>query len=210
MNMHDRSDDFGLTVLAIGWFTPTWWTRYPSAPAVLEDIARNESAPSLQQYVCDARLLAGSSLTPRQLEEIWRSATAGHHAPSTEGIDGREWFERLISIMEPAVLKAGLSTAVEDEIERDDAVVRAVRKIVDRLSIRQNFERDPVEEPSLRTALSDLAADGRPELALRFLVRIAINHYARLDAALEAQIRQAGRRFGYGEFFFEQLDHLKG
>ncbi|GAA3943909.1 hypothetical protein GCM10023085_27420 [Actinomadura viridis] len=206
--MHDRDDDFGLTTVASGSFVQLWWKYHDSATAVIEEIAREEDPSSLQQYVHDARLLADSPLSAERLETLWRSATSGHHGTSTEGIDGRTWFRRIIEVMEPVVAAGGLTVDTADALDHRPEVIAEVVAIARRLTVRRNFFGDPVDEDELRSILVELAESGRPELALRFFVRFAVNHDSEMDADLQDAVRKAGRHFGYGEFLIERLDFL--
>ncbi|MFF5265106.1 hypothetical protein ACFY4C_40000 [Actinomadura viridis] len=206
--MHDRDDAFGLTALAGGSFVQMWWKYHDSATAVIEEIAREEDPSSLQQYVHDARLLADSPLSAERLETMWRSASDGYHGTSTEGIDGRTWFQRIIEIMEPVVTRAGLTVDTADALDHRPEVIAEVVAIARRLSVRRNFDGCPVDEDELRSILVELAESGRPELALRFFITLAANHHSEMDADLRDAVRRAGEHFGYGEFIVGQLDFL--
>ncbi|MBA8954305.1 hypothetical protein ACFQU9_42490 [Actinomadura namibiensis] len=199
-----------MTALAAGVFVPSWWSRHASATAAVAEAVATVSADIAEQYLHDALALSGSPLTNDQLEAVWVSVTGGNHRPAAEGLGGRAWFRRLAELMTPLVERAGREAGEADAVDPQDPVVGQVVDIVGRLSFRSNFWRDPVDEGFLRTALADLARSGRPELALRLFISVAVNHHARLDDDLEAAVWRTGRRFGYGDHLLARLEHLTG
>ncbi|MEU6039232.1 hypothetical protein ABZ801_27900 [Actinomadura sp. NPDC047616] len=204
-DVEDRSDDFGLTRLAAGEFVPGWWDRHASADALLRDVARRTPPEVLEQYVHDASSLVASPLTGAQLAALWTSATGGHHAPSVEGRDGRQWFARIAEILAPAVPDAAAFDADAARDLRPEAVSGVVA-VVRTLSVRRDLGAAPADERHLRRALVELAEGGFPELALRFFLSLAMEHLSPVPRSLYAEIRRVGAAFGYGPFIVERLE----
>jgi hypothetical protein len=205
--VEDRSDDFGVTRLAAGWFVQCWWAHYASADELLQDVARVAPPEVLQQHIRDASSLVASPLTGEQLAALWTSAASGYHAPSVDGLDGRQWFARMVEVFAPAVPDAA---AFDAEAARDlrPEVVAGVVAIVRTLSVSRDFGDVLLGERFLRGALVELAEGGFPELALRFYLRLAIVHLSPVSHSLYEDIKRVGAAFGYGPFIIERLERV--
>ncbi|MEU6039246.1 hypothetical protein ABZ801_27975 [Actinomadura sp. NPDC047616] len=206
--MEERADDFGITALAAGRFHAVWWSRHPTSDEIIAQAVREESpVPVIEQDVHDATLLVESPLTGGQLAALWTSATDGYHDVTAEGRDGRQWFQRIIEILTPALDAAGVRVSTEGALDFRPEVADPVARVVRRFSITSNFAR-PVEEDFLRQALEDLVRAGLPELALRFFISLAQTHDTPITRDLYAEIERASVPFGYGVFILQRLEHL--
>ncbi|GLZ09954.1 hypothetical protein Acsp04_01890 [Actinomadura sp. NBRC 104425] len=206
--MEDRSDDFGITALAGGYFHQAWWSRHPTSDELLMFVRDENPVPVIEQCVHDATLLAESPLTGEQLAALWTSATDGYHAVTAEGRDGRRWFQRMIEILTPKLDAAGVRVSAEGAQDFRPEVTEPVARVVRRFSIVTNFLGEPADEQFLRQALEDLIRAGLPELSLRFFLRFAVTHDAPIPKDFYAEIKRASVPFGYGAFIVERLEHL--
>ncbi|GAA4132875.1 hypothetical protein [Actinomadura keratinilytica] len=206
--MEDRSDDFGITALARGYFHQAWWERHPTSDELLVFVRDLNPVPVIEQCVHDAALLVESPLTGEQLAALWASATDGYHGVTAEGRDGRQWFQRMIEILTPKLDAAGVRVSTEGAPDFRPEVTEPVARVVRRFSISRNFLGEPADEGFLRQALGDLVRAGLPELALRLFISVAQAHSTPIPRDFYAEIRQASVPFGYGVFFLERLEHL--
>jgi len=206
--MEDRSDDFGITALARGYFHQAWWERHPTSDELLVFVRDLNPVPVIEQCVHDATLLVESPLTGEQLAELWACATDGYHDVTAEGRDGRQWFQRMIEIFTPKLDAAGVRVSTEGALDFRPEVTEPVTQIVRRFSITKNFLATPVDEQFMRQALEDLARAGLPELSLRFFISIAQTHDTPIPRDFYAEIKRASVPFGYGIFILQQLEYL--
>jgi hypothetical protein len=203
-----RCDNFGITELASAHFISMWWSHYETGLDIVRELAREQNAGASQEYLFDAELLDASPLTAEQLGALWRSACDGWHHPSVDGLDGRGWMRVVAGIMRPPVRAAGLDVAPEGEIDRRAEVAERVTRAVRRFSIGTNFHVDPAGEEYLRRALLDLVECGLPELAFRFFLVCAINHFTPIDRAFFDELHETAGLFEYEPFFVHRLTFL--
>lgn len=205
----DTGWDFGLSLLA-GNAHQDWCPERADREirrVVEGDEPRQSPGATAALLLEDSLRLLRSPLDDDAVTALWVAASSGELR-----VDGREWLRQVVGVCEErlrAVAPAYVPVVPAARTELAGAVAAQLREVataVQGKAISPHWQ--PLPAVDAIAVLEQVVEQVDPDLGFRLFLRVLRALSVRITREQYARYQEIGRRFGYGEYHVDGVEHL--